>query len=175
MDISTLTFIDKLHLFLRPRITIIWYILLAAAWIPFFFTDIEWKPLLEVRLDDDMGAFLTMQAISWLYFFLLLWLHCRRISRLRGAQLTRGKAKPNPEAMAFVRGLQKAYRMNGVYTIDGRHYPIISGLVTQVDFDKVYEFPVMYDPRQPEKGRVLTELPRGIADKLADANGYGVA
>lgn len=170
MDLSPMTFIDRLHLFFRPRITLLWYVLLAASWIPFFFTDIEWKPLSEVKLEDDMGAFLTMQLLCGLFLVLLIRLHRKRMDFLQKARLTWGKAKVSAETLSYVRGFQKAYRLQGAYPVNGKSYPILTGLVTHVDFEREYEFPVIYDPQHPERAKVLTELPKSIANKLIQAN-----
>ena len=92
------------------------------------------------------------------------------MSFLRRARLTWGKATSDAATLSYVRGFQKAHRLQGAYTVNGKPYPILTGLVTEVDFDQIYEFPVIYDPQHPEKGKVLTELPKSIANKLIQAN-----
>lgn len=172
MDITPLTSGDKAHLFFRPRITLIWYVLLAVTWIPFFFTDIEWKPLSEVKIEDDLAALLITQLVSWSFLFLLLTLHRKRMNFMRKAHVAWGKAKPLPDSMRYVRGFQKAYRMKGVYLAGELYYPITTSLITQVDFDQEYDFPVMYDPENPRKVKPFFELPKKISKKLMVANGF---
>ena len=81
------------------------------------------------------------------------------------------KGYADPKSEQFVRAFRKAYRINFSFAIEGTRYNFTSGLITEVDFGKEYEFPVMYDPLEPTHFKMITELPKSIAKNLCLANG----
>lgn len=171
MDISQISLINKIQLFLQNRWTLLWYAILAATFIPFFATDIEWKPLSELKLEDDAAAFLIMLLLSMVVFGMLLWSLQRKLSFYRRAKLTLGKGYADPNSLQMVRGFAKAYRVCFPCVIEGVEYQFTSGLITQVDFDKEYQFALMYDPLDPTHFKIISELPKSVSQNICNANG----
>ncbi|MBT28902.1 MAG: hypothetical protein CMO01_04500 [Thalassobius sp.] len=166
MNLSALNLFDKLYLFFNTRKTIIWLILLAATWIPFFATDIEWKAISDLSINDDLSAFLIMLFISFLFFIYMIYAYQKKMNFYKNAKITWAKAKIDENTMSYVSGFSKAYRLIGYYKVGNNNYSITTSLVKDLELGKEHEFPVIYHPTNPEKAILLAMLPSFIVNKV---------
>ena len=172
MDISALEYKHKLYVFLSTRWTIIGYILLAITGALFFILDIEYTKFNQIRIESNLGVILTIFLISIIFWMGIYYRYTKTMSFFRHARITMGKGFVDAESETIVRGYRKAYFLKVYYEVQSQRYVTLSRPVTQVNFDTVYDLPVIYDPARPESAKLLAELSPFILKTIARDNGF---